>query len=183
MRSHGVRTATFVKRVAMSHLLFRRIPMASLSWERPQDFRKREEVYLSLDPVGNFSTASFNITTLRDGILYSLTLPPVGPLTTLPLPSERWNAVDLGWLASYLDRNRFWLWATPPLKLSLTQVRALRLSEWVRHERAPLLQGQRLSLHSTLRSASATEMPFLRWSTTWESLCDKCNHGIPLSTL
>jgi len=157
--------------------------MESLSWEKLQDFKKHEAVYLSWDPAANSSTASWSITTFRDGILYSQILPPAVLLTTLPLPSERWNAVALDWLTNFWDQNRYLPWVTLLPKLSLTRVRVLHLFESGRQRRAPRWRGQKLSLRSTLHSASATEMPSLRWSTTWASSCDKCNHGVPLSTL
>jgi len=165
----------------MSRPLFRRNPMASQWSEKHPERKKQGEVFLSLDPAGNSSTGSLLITTLVDGILYLPTPPPVDPLIMLRLPSERWSAVDRDYLMNWLDRSSYWRWVTLPPKPSSTRVRVLRLLESDRQSRAPQWQGQKLLLRSTLHSVSATEMPSLHWSTTWESLCDRCSHGIPLS--
>ena len=167
----------------MSRLLFRRNPMVSPSWEKLQDSRRPVEEFLSWDPAVSSLTASLITTTLVDGILYSRMLLHAAPLTTLPLPSERWSVVDLdSWLSSK-TLGRYWYWETPQLRSCSTRVRGSLLSELVHQSRVPRWRGQKLSLRFTQHSASATEMPSRRWSTTWANLCDKCNHGIPLSTL
>lgn len=166
----------------MSRPPFRRTPMA-LQWSgKLLASVKPAEVFLSWDPAGSSSTESLIIMTSVGDVLYLPTPRPVGLLTMLPLPSERWSAVDLvSWLNSK-EVHKSWPWGMLLLRQSSTQVRVLQHFESDLQRLVPRWRGQRLSLPSTLPFVSVTGTRSHHWRMTSASSCDLCSHGLPLST-